>query len=111
MRVPPLYRLQARRITLDAPSAHCLHLRYMRWDFLLSQVQQSFSISWGWLQSGMFRVITISMVILFFFGFFLLLFILALLWILIPMLYGLPSIPTKPERIRKALKMANLQPN
>lgn len=51
------------------------------------------------------------MVILFFFGFFLLLFILALLWILVPMLYGLPSIPTKPDRIRKALKMANLQPN
>ena len=27
------------------------------------------------------------------------------------MLYGLPSIPTKPDRIRKALKMANLQPD
>ena len=59
----------------------------------------------------MFRVITISMIILFFFGFFLLIFILALLWILVPALYGLPSIPTKPERIRKALKLANLQPN
>ena len=51
------------------------------------------------------------MIILFFFGFFLLLFILALLWILVPALYGLPSIPTKPDRIRKALKLANLQPN
>ena len=59
----------------------------------------------------MFRVITISMIVLFFFSFFLLLFILALLWILVPTLYGLPSIPTKPDRIRKALKMANLQPN
>jgi SAM-dependent methyltransferase len=59
----------------------------------------------------MFRVITISMIVLFFFGFFLLVFTLALLWILVPMLCGLPSIPTKPERIRKALKMANLQPN
>ena len=57
----------------------------------------------------MFRVITISMIILFFFGFFLLLFILALLWILVPALYGLPSIPTKPERIRNALKLADLQ--
>ena len=59
----------------------------------------------------MFRVITISMIVLFFFGFFLLLFILALLWILVPALYGLPSIPTKPDRIRKALKLANLQAN
>ena len=59
----------------------------------------------------MFRVITISMVVLFFFGFFLLLFILALLWILVPALYGLPSIPTKLDRIRKALKLANLRPD
>jgi hypothetical protein len=59
----------------------------------------------------MFRAITISMTILFFFGFFLLLFILTLLWILVPALYGLPSVPTKPDRIRKALKMVNLQSN
>lgn len=51
------------------------------------------------------------MIILFFFGFFLLIFILALFWILVPALYGLPSIPTKPDRIRNALKLANLQPN
>lgn len=38
-------------------------------------------------------------------------FILILLWILIPALYGLPSVPTKPERIHKALKLANLQPD
>lgn len=58
----------------------------------------------------MFRVITSSMIILFFLGFFLLIFLLALLWILVPTLYGLPSIPTHPDRIRKALRMANLQP-
>lgn len=34
-----------------------------------------------------------------------------LLWIFVPALYGLPPVPTKPERIRKALKLANLQPN
>lgn len=49
------------------------------------------------------------MIVLFFLGLFLLIFILALLWILVPALYGLPSIPTKPDRIRKALKLANLQ--
>lgn len=59
----------------------------------------------------MFRAITISMIILFFLGFFLLVFGLALLWLLVPAFYGLPSIPTKPDRIRNALKMANLQPN
>ena len=51
------------------------------------------------------------MIILFFYGFFLILFILALVWILVPALYGLPSIPTKPNRIRKALKLVNLQPD
>ena len=50
------------------------------------------------------------MAILFFYGFFLILFILALLWILVPAFYGLPPVPTKPDRIRKALKLANLQP-
>lgn len=34
-----------------------------------------------------------------------------LLWFYVPAIYGLPSVPTKPERIRNALKMANLQPN
>ena len=37
--------------------------------------------------------------------------VVVLLWIIVPVLYGLPPIPTKPERIRKALKLANLQPN
>lgn len=40
-----------------------------------------------------------------------LIFILVLLWILIPVIYGLPSRPTKRERIRKALKLVNLQPD
>ena len=39
------------------------------------------------------------------------LFVLALLWILVPALYGLPPVPTNPNRIRKALKLVNLQPN
>ena len=39
----------------------------------------------------------------------LLIFIIALLWILVPAFYGLPSKPTKPDRIRKALQLADLQ--
>jgi hypothetical protein len=41
----------------------------------------------------------------------LLLFIIGLLWILVPALYGLPSRPTKPDRIRKALKLVGLKQN
>lgn len=59
----------------------------------------------------MSRVITIDMLILLSFFFSILIFLLALLWILIPAFYGLPSVPTKPGRIRKALQLANLQPN
>ena len=51
------------------------------------------------------------MIVLIVFGCSLLLFIIGLLWILIPALYGLPPVPTRPERIQKALKLANLQPN
>ena len=51
------------------------------------------------------------MILLLIYGLSLLLFILILLWILIPVFYGLPLVPTKRERIRKALKLANLQPN
>lgn len=39
----------------------------------------------------------------------LLIFVLVLLWILVPAFYGLPSKPTKPDRIRKALQMVNLK--
>jgi SAM-dependent methyltransferase len=59
----------------------------------------------------MFRIIMISMVILISLVFFILLFFVTLVWILIPALYGLPPVPTKPARIRKALKLANLQPD
>lgn len=38
-------------------------------------------------------------------------FIVILLWILIPSLYGLPPVPTKPQRVRNALKLAELKPN
>ena len=51
------------------------------------------------------------MIILVLYAFLLLLFLLALLWILVPAYHGLPSIPTKPDRIRKALRLVNLQPN
>ena len=43
------------------------------------------------------------MIVLLAYGLSLLLFILILLWILIPVLSGLLPVPTKPERIRKAL--------
>ena len=32
------------------------------------------------------------------------------LWILVPSLYGLPWIPTREKRIRRALDLAKLQP-
>ena len=51
------------------------------------------------------------MIILVAFWLSVLLFAIGLLWILIPALYGLPPVPTKPERIRKALEMARLQPD
>ena len=50
------------------------------------------------------------MIILLALGLSILVFVLALLWILVPALYGLPPVPTKPERIQKALRLANLQP-
>lgn len=59
----------------------------------------------------MFLIIMISLIILISLAFFIFLFFVTLLWILIPAFYGLPPVPTKPERIRKALKLANLQPN
>ena len=65
----------------------------------------------AWPPSGTFRVIMINMIIIISLIFFMLIFCIALLWILVPAFYGLPSVPTKPERIRKALKLANLQPD
>jgi precorrin-6B methylase 2 len=51
------------------------------------------------------------MMILVSFAFFLFLLLVILLWILVPALYGLPPVPTKPGRIQKALRLADLQPN
>lgn len=51
------------------------------------------------------------MIVLAAFGFFVLLFVVALLWILVPALYGLPPVPTNPGRIQKALKRVGLKPN
>ena len=51
------------------------------------------------------------MIILLAYGLSILLFILITLWMLIPPLYGLPLVPTKPERIRKALKLVKLRPS
>ena len=59
----------------------------------------------------MFHAITISMIIIISLIFFITIFCIALLWILVPAFYGLPSVPTKPERIRKALKLVHLQPD
>jgi len=50
-----------------------------------------------------------NVLILVLYGMSLLLFLLALLWILVPALYGLPSKPTKPDRIRKALQLVELK--
>jgi precorrin-6B methylase 2 len=51
------------------------------------------------------------MIILLIYGLSILLFVLISIWMLVPALYGLPLVTTKPERIRKALKLANLRPN
>ena len=51
------------------------------------------------------------MIVLLAYGLSILLFVLVLLWVLIPVLYGLPLVPTRPDRIRKALKLTNLQPH
>ena len=51
-----------------------------------------------------------NILILVVYGLSLALFALTLLWILIPAFYGLPSKPTKPDRIRKALKLVDLKP-
>jgi len=51
------------------------------------------------------------MIVLAAFWFSILFFVIVLVWILVPAIYGLPPVPTKPERIQKALKLANLQPN
>ena len=42
---------------------------------------------------------------------FILFIVITALWILVPALYGLPSVTTRRERIRKALQMADLRPD
>ena len=44
-------------------------------------------------------------------GFGLLFLLLSGLWLIIPALYGVPWIPTREKRIRRALELANLQPD
>ena len=36
--------------------------------------------------------------------------VLSALWLIVPALYGVPWVPTREKRIRKALQLANLQP-
>jgi hypothetical protein len=50
------------------------------------------------------------MIILAVFWLSILLFVLVLVWILVPALYGLPPVPTNRDRIQHALKLVNLQP-
>ena len=50
-----------------------------------------------------------NILVLVFYGINLILFILILLWILVPAFYGLPSKPTKQDRIRKALQLVDLK--
>jgi SAM-dependent methyltransferase len=59
----------------------------------------------------MFRNIMNNILVLVAFFFFIALFVLGLLWVLVPALYGLPSRPTHPDRIRAALKLADLKPD
>ena len=51
------------------------------------------------------------MILLIFYGVCLFLFALGLLWVMVPAFFGPPSRPTRPERIRHALKLVNLQSN
>jgi SAM-dependent methyltransferase len=57
----------------------------------------------------MFQGIMIDILVLVVYFFFILLFIIGLLWVLVPAMYGLPSRPTHPDRIRAALKLADLK--
>lgn len=50
------------------------------------------------------------MMILVLYGVFLFLFTLGVLWVILPALFGAPTKPTAPERIRKALRLVNLKP-
>jgi len=49
-------------------------------------------------------------IVLFFYWLFLFLFILGVLWVIVPAFFGPPSRPTAQDRIRKSLKLVDLQP-
>lgn len=59
----------------------------------------------------MFPIIMNEFLVLFLFILSILLLLTGLLWILVPARYGLPPVPTGLNRIRKALKLVNLQPD
>lgn len=59
----------------------------------------------------MFRNIMTDILILAVYIFSVILVVFGLLWLLVPAIYGLPSRPTNPNRIRAALKLANLKPD
>ena len=59
----------------------------------------------------MFPVTMSEFLIVFLFVLSVLLLLTGLLWILVPARYGLPPVPTARDRIRKALKLVNLQPD
>ena len=50
------------------------------------------------------------MIVLLIYSFLFFLFLLGMLWVMIPAFFGPPSVPTRPGRIRRALTLANLQP-
>ncbi len=51
------------------------------------------------------------MIVLVVYGLSILFMVVVLLWFAFPAAYGLPLVGTSPERIHRALKLANLQPN
>ena len=51
-----------------------------------------------------------DLVVLFLYALSIILLLIGALWIFVPALHGLPPVPTKLNRIRKALKLVNLQP-
>ena len=57
----------------------------------------------------MFQDTMTNFLVLFLFVLSIILFLLGLLWMLVPALYGLPSRPTGLNRIRQALKLVNLK--
>jgi SAM-dependent methyltransferase len=59
----------------------------------------------------MFQDIMTNFLVVFLFVLSIILFLIGLLWMLVPALYGLPSRPTGLNRVRQALKLVNLQPD